>query len=135
HHPFGSVDLGHAIGNLKIEHACRALEPFAVGGALEDFAPIGALAFEHAARVMQPVGEHADLAFGSRDEPAVEPDEVGTLVEGHGHGERLPAIIFRPERFPLRPFARLATRTRTIHGTFASGRNTRYGFGRPVGTS
>src|SRR5260221_1453558 len=35
---------------------------------------------------MQPVGQAADLAVGRRHELAVEPDQVGTLVEWHRHG-------------------------------------------------
>src|SRR5882724_1710417 len=55
-------------------------------GAPVDGAAIGALAFEHAARVMQPVGQDADLAVGRRHKLAVEPDQVRTLVEWHRHG-------------------------------------------------
>src|SRR4051794_3646429 len=55
-------------------------------GALVDRAAVGALAFEHAACVMQPVGQHADLGFRRRHKLAVEPDQVRTLVEWHRHG-------------------------------------------------
>jgi hypothetical protein len=54
--------------------------------ALENDAAIGALALEHRARIMQPVGKHVDLAVGGGNEFAVEPDEIGALVEGHCHG-------------------------------------------------
>jgi hypothetical protein len=55
-------------------------------GALEDRAAIGTLAFEHAARVVQPMGQHVDLGVCRGHELAVEPDQVRTLVERHRHG-------------------------------------------------
>ena len=54
--------------------------------ALEYFAAIGAFAFEHGACVMQAMREHADFTIGGRNEFAVEPDQIGTLVEWHCHG-------------------------------------------------
>src|SRR5262249_8455154 len=63
-----------------------ALQPLGMLGALIDRAAISALAFEHAARIVQPVGQDADLGLRRRNELAVEPDQVGTLVEGHRHG-------------------------------------------------
>ena len=54
--------------------------------ALEDLAAIGAFAFEHGACVMQAVREHVNFALSGRNELAVEPDKIGTLVEWHCHG-------------------------------------------------
>src|SRR5487761_1187697 len=92
--PLGGVDLGHAIGNFEVEHARRSLEALAVRGALKNLAAVGALALEHAACVVQAVCEHVDLAVGGWDQPTVEPDEVGTLVEGHGHGIPPLSLLF-----------------------------------------
>ena len=113
---FGGVDLGDRIGNLEIQNARRIPQPFAVLGASENLAAIGALAFEHAARIMQPVREHADLGFGGRDQLAVEPDQVGTLVEGHCHGNCLPRVV-RPNglRIPGRDGA-FAPKPQTGYG-------------------
>src|SRR5438046_1492982 len=54
-------------------------------GALVDGPAIGALALEHGARVVQAMGQHADLGLRRWDELAVEPDQVRTLVEWHRH--------------------------------------------------
>jgi hypothetical protein len=90
HKLLGRVDLGHRVGNLEVENLRRILQPFGVLGALENLSAIGAFALEHAACVMQAVGQHTDLALGGGNELAVQPDQVRTLVEGHGHGILLP---------------------------------------------
>ena len=76
HQPLGGVDLGHRIGNFEVEDVGRALQPLGMLGALVDRAAIGALALEHAACVVQPVGQHADLGVRRGHELAVEPDQV-----------------------------------------------------------
>src|SRR5262249_38658175 len=57
-----------------------------VFGALVDGAAVGPLALEHAACIVQAMGEHADLGFRRGQELAVEPDQVRALVEWHRHG-------------------------------------------------
>ena len=96
HEPLGGVDLGHRIGDFEIEDFGRAFQPLGMLGALEHDAAIGAFALEHAARIMQAVGEHADLALGRGNELAVEPDEIGALVEGHCHG--IASLMSHPTR-------------------------------------
>ena len=81
----GGVDLGNAVGNFEIHQLCRSLQALGVFGALENLAAIGALALEHGARIMQAMRQYADLAIGGRNEFAVEPDQIRTLVEGHCH--------------------------------------------------
>ena len=53
---------------------------------LEDYPVVGPLPLKHGARIVQAMGEYVDLTIGGRNELAVEPDEVGTLVEWHSHG-------------------------------------------------
>src|SRR5208282_2201164 len=81
----GGVDLGNIVGNFEIHQLRRSLETLGMLGAPENLAAIGAYALEHATRVVKAVREHADLALGGGNELAVEPDQVGTLVEGHRH--------------------------------------------------
>ncbi len=50
-------------------------------GRLEDFATIGALTFEHAAGVMQAMGEHMQLGILPRHQGAVVPDPAVAFVE------------------------------------------------------
>src|SRR5258707_15701912 len=54
-------------------------------GALEDPAAIGALAFEHAARIMQAVSENVDVGVGPRHQLPVVPDHAIDLVERNSH--------------------------------------------------
>ncbi len=48
----------------------------------EYLAIVDALAFEHATRIMQPVGEHMELGVAPGDETAIIPDEAVTIVKG-----------------------------------------------------
>ena len=49
-------------------------------------AVVDALAFEHTARIMEPMVEHVELGLAPRDEAAIVPDEAVTIVErDHGH--------------------------------------------------
>ena len=86
HGALGAIDLRHAVGNFEIHDLRRALEALGVFEAFENLAAIGAFALEHGARIMQAMRQYADLAIGGRNELAVEPDQVRTLVEGHCHG-------------------------------------------------
>ena len=54
----------------------------------EDLAVVDALAFEHATRIMQPVGQHMQFGVAPRDEAAVIPDEAVAIVERE-HGRLL----------------------------------------------
>ena len=81
------VDLVHRIGDREIEQPRAVEQPLGVLGQLEDLAAIGALALEHAARIVQTVGQHVDLGVGPVDEGAVEPDLSGHLSKG------TPAIV------------------------------------------
>src|SRR6476659_4560739 len=92
-------------------------------GTPEHLAAIGALALEHAACVMEAVGQHADLAIGGGDELAVEPDKVRTLVEGHCHG--IASLV---------QMARCGSERRLgrAPGLFASEADSRYGRGHSV---
>ena len=56
-----TIDLGNRIGDGEVEHFRRALEPLGMLGALVNLAAIGALAFEHAARIVQAVAEHVQI--------------------------------------------------------------------------
>ena len=52
----------------------------------EDLAVVHALAFEDAARIMEPVGQHVEFCIAPRDEAAIVPDEAVPIVErDHGH--------------------------------------------------
>src|SRR5437660_561600 len=55
-------------------------------GALEDPAAIGALALEHAARIMQAMGENVHVGVGPRHQLPVVPDDAIDLVERNSHG-------------------------------------------------
>src|SRR5262249_46754272 len=119
HELFGGVDLGNGIRNLEIQNTRRILQPFAVLGTPENLAAVGALAFKHAARIMQAMCEHTNLGVGGRDQLAVEPDEIRTLVEGHCHG-----IASLASLFPMR-----AT-DQARYGAFAPKAQTGYGLRR-----
>src|ERR1700676_4303903 len=121
--PLGGVDLRHRIGDFEIEDCGRAFQPLGMLGALEHDAAIGAFALEHATRIMQAVGEYADLATGCGNELAGEPDEIGALVEGHCHG--IASLIYSS------PHPRLAAAC--ARPAFASGRDSRYGLSRSIG--
>jgi hypothetical protein len=54
--------------------------------AFEDLAGIGALPFEHAAGVMQSMGEHVELGVGPRHDLAIVPNDPVALVKGQSHG-------------------------------------------------
>ena len=55
-------------------------------GALENDAPIGALALEHAARIMQAMGENVDVGIGPGHELAIVPDQTIDFIERNSHG-------------------------------------------------
>src|ERR1700747_66779 len=111
HQLLGGVDLGHRIGNIEIQNARRILQPLAVLGASKNPSAIGALALKYADRIMQTMREYADLGFGSRNELAVEPDQIRTLVEGHCHGIASLASLF-PMRAESGPAMGLLHRNR-----------------------
>ena len=69
-------------------------------GRAEDHAAVGALALEHAARIMQPVGEHVQRGVAPGHEPAVVPDAAVPLVEGLLHG----FFLRKPNCSGRRPF-------------------------------
>ena len=82
----------HLLGRLgQIVQAGRDLEAEDPGGIdqpriviveAEHLAVVDALAFEHATRIMQPVGQHMQLGIAPGDEAAVIPDEAVAIVEG-----------------------------------------------------
>jgi hypothetical protein len=86
HELLGGVDFGDRIRNLEIEDVGRVLQPLGMRGALEHLAAIGALALEHAARIVQAVGQHMDIGVGPRHQSAVVPDDAIDLVERNSHG-------------------------------------------------
>jgi len=55
------IDLGDRVGDFKVEDLRRPLQALGVLGAFEDDAAIGAFALEHAACVVQAMGQYADL--------------------------------------------------------------------------
>jgi len=69
-----------------LDNARRIAQALGVFGAFVDRAAVGPLALEHAACVVQAMGEHADLRLRCGQELAVEPDQVRALVEWHRHG-------------------------------------------------
>src|ERR1700730_6669578 len=72
-------------------------------GALEDPPAIGALALEHAARIMQPVGQHMDVGVAPWHQFAIVPDDAIDLVERNSHGLSPGlTLIARPRRCWLR---------------------------------
>src|SRR6266446_5467016 len=82
----------HAGRHLEAEDSRRIAKPLIVVLQVEDLAVIDPLAFEDAARIMQPMAEHMQLGFAPGDEAAVIPDKAVTVVEGdHGHGVFLTA--------------------------------------------
>src|SRR4029077_19950010 len=82
----------HAGRHLEAEDARRIVEPLIVVVEPEDLAVIDPLAFEDAARIMQPVAQHMQLGLAPRNEATVIPDKAVTVVEGdHGHGVFLTA--------------------------------------------
>ncbi len=127
HQALGRVDLGDRVGDLEIEHLRRALEPLGMLGALEDLAAIGALALEHAAGVVQAVGEHVHRGIAPGHELAVVPDDAVEPVVGlfrHGTsssdlGSRCPAS----GAFGV---------PRGVASAFASRANSRYVFRHPM---
>jgi hypothetical protein len=98
--------IGRRLG--QIVHAGRHLEaedPRGVEEALvvvlqsEDLAVVHALAFEDAARIMEPVGQHVEFCVAPRDEAAIVPDEAVAIVErDHGHWSLLTPSDGRPVR-------------------------------------
>jgi hypothetical protein len=53
---------------------------------MEHGAVVDTLAFEHTARIMEPMVEHVELGVAPRDEAAIVPDEAVTIVEReYGH--------------------------------------------------
>src|SRR5690606_34925758 len=100
HQPLGGVDLGDRLGNLEIENVGGPLEPFGMLGDLENLAAVGALALEHAAAVMQRMGQHADLGVRCGHKLAVEPDQVRPLIERHRH-DSSPSVTFFSNRTKL----------------------------------
>src|SRR5205814_542010 len=79
------VDLGDRPRNLKIQNPRGILQPLRMLGAPEDGAAIGALALEHAARIMQPMGQHMDVGVAPRHQFAVVPDDAVDFVERNSH--------------------------------------------------
>ena len=86
HELLGGIDLGDRIWNLEIEDIGRVLQPLGVFPAPEHLAAIGALALEHAARIMQAMGQHVDIGVGPRHQSAIVPDDAIDLVERNSHG-------------------------------------------------
>src|SRR5258705_3332309 len=94
-------------------------------GALEDLAAIGPLAFEHGARIVQPVGADMERRVAPGSELAVIPDDaIKPVIGSVGHGFPPCGSVRRrlsAAKIDVRlPFARC---------TFASRANTRYGRG------
>src|ERR1700694_2028658 len=75
-------------------------------GALEDGPTIGALALEHAARIVQPVGQHMDVGIAPRHQFAVVPDDAIDFIERNSHG--LSPGLTRSRLAPWRCWLRLA---------------------------
>src|SRR5262245_17906306 len=84
--------------------------------AFVDHTAIGALAFEHAARIMQAVGQQADLGIMGRDELAVEPEGIRSLVEWHRHGISLLMPRFCAALMSLRRFSAFASEHKSRYG-------------------
>jgi hypothetical protein len=94
--------------------------------ALEDLAPIGALAFEDAARIMQAVGEDVEIGLAPVHQLAVVPDDTVEPVIRFIHG------IFSLGVRPVRWYRIASAQTFKIPDAFkvpdafASRANTRY---------
>jgi hypothetical protein len=66
---------------------------------MEDAAVVRALAFEDAARIMEPMIEQMELGVAPRDETTIGPDKSVTIVKrDHGHWVFLTPSMVRPER-------------------------------------
>ena len=73
--------------DLEAEDLGRVDQPLVMIFEAEYGAAVDTLAFEHATRIMQPVGQHMQLGVAPGNEAAVIPDEAVAVVEGkHGHG-------------------------------------------------
>src|SRR5258708_2157103 len=88
-------------------------------GALEDRPAIGALTLEHAARIMQPVGQHMDVGVAPWHQLAIVPDDAIDFIERNSHwafsridADRAPA--------PRRCWLRLGPRLHQPHSRFPS---------------
>ena len=113
------VDLLDRVGNGEIEKARALEEALGVLAQMKDLAAVGALAFEHAARVVEAVGQHVDLGVGPIDKGAVEPDFSGHLIERNArHSHILQARgAFRAVRISLvsRRAATIAPTAQFLH--------------------
>src|SRR5262249_44344931 len=72
--------------DLEVEDLGRSPQPHGMFGALEHLPAIGALALEHAACVVQAVGQQMDVGLLPRHELAVVPDDAVDIVERDSHG-------------------------------------------------
>ncbi len=86
----GIVDLSHRIGNCEAEEAGGLVQALGMLGQLEDLSAIGALALEHGAGIVQPVGQYVNLRLRPFDEFAIHPDVTVKLVERNGCHRCLP---------------------------------------------
>src|SRR5205814_102150 len=82
----------HAGRHLEAEDSRRIVKSLVVVLEVKDLAVVDPLAFEDAARIMQPVAQHVQLGLPPGNQATVIPDEAVTVVEGdHGHGVFLTA--------------------------------------------
>ena len=77
----GRVDLGDRIRDFEIKQLGGLFQPFRMRSRAEDRAAVGSLALEHAARIMQPVGQHVQRRAGPGHQLAVIPDEAVASIE------------------------------------------------------
>ena len=78
------VQLFHRIRDFKAQQLRRLMQALVCSRELEDLAVIDALAFEHAARIMQAVIEHMHFRIAPGEDFAVVPDESVAIVKGQG---------------------------------------------------
>ncbi len=113
HQALGGLDFLDAVGNGEIQRLAGPDQPLGMQPRLEDFAAIGAFALEHAARIVQTVGQDVDLGILPGFEFAVEPDPALALVHRYCHrrlhlptgprgprGPFSPSFILVPKRQP-----------------------------------
>ncbi len=77
----GGVDLLGGPGDLEAQDAAGCDQPLGMGAQHEDVAGISPLAFEHAAGIVQPVGQNVQLGVAPGDHLAIQPDLAVTVVE------------------------------------------------------
>src|SRR4051812_25229621 len=89
----------HPGWHLEAEDSRRVEKALVMVLQTEYLAVVHALAFEHAARIMEPVGQHVEFRIAPRDEAAIVPDEAVSIVKrDHGHRIFLAPSNGRPVR-------------------------------------